>query len=326
MKVSEFIKKAKKLGLRLGFMKFIGYEAIFSCAFKSAGSDEPYAVLPHSEKYWYADPLIISREGREIVFMERVDRETGIGAIVYSDITDGIWHEPVAVIEEKFHMSFPMCFEWNGELYMIPETEMDNAINLYRCTSFPDKWEKCGRFLDGMKLVDTVVFDESDDEITFLSSEYLPENDFYTRFRKFKLKKTVADGSTADASTTDSKPEAEAIEATDLGLISEQYTLQSRMAGYPLTAEQAVTIDDNSGNRTDGDTRRMIYPVQRSTSGVYGYSVMFLEGDADSGAVKSEMLPNKVNTDCKRRLIGVHTYSRSDKFEVIDVQYLAKKI
>ena len=60
MKISEFIKKAKKLGLRLGFMKFIGYEAIFSCAFRKAGSDEPYAVLPHSDKYWYADPLIIS--------------------------------------------------------------------------------------------------------------------------------------------------------------------------------------------------------------------------------------------------------------------------
>ena len=299
MKISEFIKKAKKLGLRLGFMKFIGYEAIFSCAFKKAGSDEPYAVLPHTDKYWYADPLIVSRDGREIVFMERVDRETGIGAIAYSDITDGAWHEPVPIIEEKFHMSFPMCFEWGNELYMIPETQMDNAINLYRCKSFPDKWEKCGRFLDGMKLVDTVVMEKTDvsdadtgdgeasgDEIVFLASEYNPENDFYTRFRKFSLKKDLT-------------------EATDLGLLSEEYTLQSRMAGYPL---------DN------------IFPVQRSTSGVYGYSVMFREDDPDSGVVKSEMLPHKVNTDFRRRLIGVHTYSRTDKFEVIDVQYLAKKI
>ncbi|MBO4899425.1 MAG: hypothetical protein J5509_03980 [Lachnospiraceae bacterium] len=297
-------------------MKFIGYEAIFSCAFKKAGSDEPYAVLPHSGKYWYADPLIISHDGREIVFMERVDRETGIGAIVYSDITDGTWHEPVAVIEEKFHMSFPMCFEWNGSLYMIPETEMDNAINLYRCASFPDKWEKCGRFLDGMKLVDTVVFEASDDEITFLSSEYLPEIDFYTRFRKFKLKKSSSDGTPADACTN-----AE-LEATDLGLVSEQYTLQSRMAGYPLGAERALSI----GGSADSTPGEVIYPVQRSTSGVYGYSVMFREGDPESGEIKKEMLPNKVNTDCKRRLIGVHTYSRSDKYEVIDVQYLAKKI
>ena len=314
MKISEFIKKAKKLGLRLGFMKFIGYEAIFSCAFRRAGSDEPYAVLPHSDKYWYADPLIISRDGREIVFMERVDRETGIGAIVYSDITDGAWHEPVAVIEEKFHMSFPMCFEWEGELYMIPETEMDNAINLYRCTAFPDKWEKCGRFLDGMKLVDTVVLKRdatgpdgisveagSENELTFLSSEYLPENDFYTRFRKFTLKKTVAvPESTSGGTGMDS-----VIEATDLGLVSTEYTLQSRMAGYPLP--------DN------------IFPVQRSTSGVYGYSVMFRDGAPDGPTVR-EMLPNKINTDCKKRLIGVHTYSLSDKYEVIDVQYLAKKI
>ncbi|SCY07673.1 hypothetical protein SAMN02910292_00796 [Lachnospiraceae bacterium XBB2008] len=307
MKLSEFIKKAKKLGLRLGFMKFIGYEAIFSCAFRKAGSDEPYAVLPHSDKYWYADPLIISRDGREIVFMERVDRETGIGAIAYSDITDGAWHEPVAVIEEQFHMSFPMCFEWDGELYMIPETEMDNAINLYRCAAFPDKWEKCGRFLDGMKLVDTVVLektgaaDASGECLTFLASEYNPENDFYTRFRKFTLKKTQnsPEGTSGEAHATG------AIEATDLGLVSAEYTLQSRMAGYPLS--------DN------------IFPVQRSTSGVYGYSVMFRSGAPDGPEVR-EMLPHKVNTDCRRRLIGVHTYSLSEKYEVIDVQYLAKKI
>ena len=311
-------------------MKFIGYEAIFSCAFRKAGSDEPYAVLPHSDRYWYADPLIISRDGREIVFMERVDRETGIGAIVYSDITDGAWHDPVAVIEEKFHMSFPMCFEWDGELYMIPETEMDNAINLYRCTAFPDKWEKCGRFLDGMKLVDTVVlkgnatgsdgiFGEacSENELTFLSSEYLPENDFYTRFRKFTLKKKAA----VPESTSGEACTNAAMEATDLGLVSTEYTLQSRMAGYPLRMDLTAAKSGNTGDAAAA----MVYPVQRSTSGVYGYSVMFRDGAPD-GPVVREMLPNKVNTDCKKRLIGVHTYSLSDKYEVIDVQYLAKKI
>ena len=120
MNIQTFIKKAKKLGLKLGFMKFIGYEAIFSCAFRKRSSKDPQILLGHSEDFWFADPMIISRDGREIVFMERVNRHTGIGSIVCSDITDGEWTDPVPVIEESFHMSFPMCFEWADELYMIP--------------------------------------------------------------------------------------------------------------------------------------------------------------------------------------------------------------
>ncbi len=272
-------------------MKFIGYKAIFTCAFRERGSDDIYKTLPHTDDYWYADPLIVCRDGRDIVFMERVDRHTGLGAIVYSDITDGEWSTPVSVIAEDFHMSFPMCFEWDGELYMIPETEMDRGINLYRCISFPDNWERLAHVLDGSHLVDTVVVSKADNGIEFLTSEYLEGDDFYTRFRRFRLIRNTSGG----------------IEAEDLGLVDEQYTLKSRMAGYPL--------------ERDG---RVIYPVQRSTSGVYGYSVEFRADDPLNGELIREMTPGSVRCDAGRRLIGVHTYSVSDRYEVIDVQYLAK--
>ena len=293
MNIQTFIKKAKKLGLKLGFMKFIGYEAIFSCAFRKRGSKDPQILLGHSEDFWFADPMIISRDGREIVFMERVNRHTGIGSIVCSDITDGEWTDPVPVIEESFHMSFPMCFEWADELYMIPESEMDKAVNLYRCVEFPYKWEHTARFLEGSRLVDTVITDKTDDKISCLTSEYLPENDFYTRFRRFELIRDT-DGS---------------FRAEDLGLIKEEYSLQSRMAGYPYI---------KNGH--------MVYPIQRSTSGVYGYSVIFMAEDPEDGERILELLPGDIKLDTKRKLIGVHTYSGTDMYEVIDVQYLARKV
>ena len=67
----NIIKKMKRLGLKLGFQKMVGYEAIFSCAFcerepgrelyhSNFRKEKNFQVLPHSEKYWYADPLLLS--------------------------------------------------------------------------------------------------------------------------------------------------------------------------------------------------------------------------------------------------------------------------
>lgn len=272
----------------------MGYEAIFSCAFRGRENRE-WIVLSHSDDYWYADPLIYAGSGQEIVFMERVNRHTGTGSIVASDITDGEWKPEIPVIDEEFHMSFPMIFEWGNELYMIPETEMNRGINLYRCAKFPYAWEHVGRYLDGTRIVDTVVECVTDDHVRLLGSDFKKDDDFYTRFHAYSLR---LDGEGI-------------ISATDDGIMTQDYTLQSRMAGYPL---------DENGAR--------IYPVQRSTSGIYGYSVMFKKDHPTGRETVREILPSDVQSELPAgspRLIGVHTYSRSDRYEVIDIQYLVKK-
>lgn len=296
--MKQIIKKIKKLGIRLGIKKLIGYEAIFSCAFckREEGAelytdrrrdDKEFVFLPHSEDYWYADPLIYEKEGNEVVFMERVDRRTGLGCIACVDISSGEWTTPIAIIEEPFHMSFPMCFSWGEELYMIPETEMGECINLYRCTQFPYNWEKVGEYLHGLRLVDSIILSKSDNKIIFLASEYKPQDDFYTRFHCYEIQK---DGQT--------------IVFRDLGRISENYSLNSRTAGPMIEGEMRLL------------------PLQRSTSGIYGFSVQFNRYDGKvPGVLQTELLPQNVSIKGKK-LIGVHTYSISTHYEVIDVQYL----
>lgn len=296
--MKQIIKKIKKLGFRLGIKKMIGYEAIFSCAFckreegaelytNRSSRDREFVFLPHTEEYWYADPLIYEKNGKEVVFLERVNRKTGLGCIACADISNGEWALPVPVIEEPFHMSFPMCFSWENELYMIPETEMSEHINLYHCTQFPYKWEKVGEYLSGLRLVDSIILSKNDKKITFLASEYKPEDDFYTRFHCYEMYKC-----------------GEEISIRDLGRISEDYSLNFRAAG-PM-------IED--GTR--------LLPLQRSTSGIYGFSVQFNRYDEKlPGVLQKELLPGDVVIEGKK-LIGVHTYSMSSHYEVIDIQYL----
>lgn len=300
----QLIKKMRKLGLKLGFQKLIGYEAIFSCAFcKREYGEELYqvnrvknkvfTVLPHTNEYWYADPLLWEKDGKEVVFLERVNRKTGIGCIAYADITNGSWEEPTPVIEESYHMSFPMCFEWNGELYMIPETEMSRSVNLYRCVEFPHRWEKVLEFLKGQRLVDSVVWNKDENRVRILASEYNPEDDFYTRYHEYELyyKEGI-------------------IDAIDLGRMSDTYTLKSRMAGPVIEGKTPLV------------------PIQRSTSGIYGYSVQFCAKEENvPGKLSGELLPEDFNeirhkNGIGSKLLGVHTYSQSSHYEMIDIQYL----
>ena len=292
------LKKIKKLGLKLGFLKLLGYEAIFSCAFceREYGNemyrdgfrkDKKFQVLPHSEEYWYADPLLWEKDGKEVVFLERVDRKTGRGCIACADITDGVWQTPIAVIEESFHMSFPMCFEWKNELYMLPETEMDQSVHLYRCIEFPYIWENIGKYMNGWRLVDSVVWNQDDEKVQFLASEYNPTDDFYTRYHAYELRKT-----------------GDHIDFSDLGRVSDKYTLASRMAGPIIEEDMLIAI------------------AQRSTPGVYGYSVQFCEkNEKTPGKIIKELYPFEF-AHMGHKLLGVHTYSQSSHYEMLDIQYL----
>ena len=42
------------------------------------------------------------------------------------------WAKPVTVLSEPFHLSFPFVFEFQGDVYMIPETQEIDSIRLYR--------------------------------------------------------------------------------------------------------------------------------------------------------------------------------------------------
>lgn len=42
------------------------------------------------------------------------------------------WTEPQIVLQESFHLSFPYVFEDNGSIYMIPESQENDSIRLYR--------------------------------------------------------------------------------------------------------------------------------------------------------------------------------------------------
>ncbi|MDC0653357.1 hypothetical protein OAP35_04210 [Planktomarina temperata] len=108
-----------------------------------------------------ADPFIYKYTRKNYCFVEDFDYKTKKGVIaVYLIDNQNVVRLGVA-LEEDFHLSFPYIFEYDSEIYMCPETQDSGQIRIYKCVDFPLKWELCNVAIDGIKAVDSLIFQRS---------------------------------------------------------------------------------------------------------------------------------------------------------------------
>lgn len=112
------------------------------------GGDAPWrgdlreyvSLMPPKDRFW-ADPFAVARDGRYWIFFEELPFARGKAHIAAVEVApDGRRSAPVRVLERPYHLSYPFLIEQDGELFMIPETGRNRAVELYRCTRFPDQW------------------------------------------------------------------------------------------------------------------------------------------------------------------------------------------
>lgn len=119
-----------------------------------------FKFLKPSKRIYYADPFLIEKDGKLYLFVEMFDELREKGVLGYSELVDGEFTEPKAVIEEPHHLSYPVVFERDGQIYMMPETRAENCIQLYRAEHFPDKWVKERRLVEVDDVVDTILYND----------------------------------------------------------------------------------------------------------------------------------------------------------------------
>src|SRR6185312_49960 len=61
---------------------------------------------------------------------------------------------------ENFHLSFPYIFEYEGTLYMCPETSGAGDIRVYKCLEFPLRWTLEKIIMKDVSAVDTMLFEK----------------------------------------------------------------------------------------------------------------------------------------------------------------------
>ncbi|SON54805.1 hypothetical protein HDIA_1264 [Hartmannibacter diazotrophicus] len=115
-------------------------------------------VLSDPGDHFYADPVPVTWQGKTVLFFEDLDHRVGKGIISAVELDDKGPVGPVRpVLEDPWHLSYPFMIEHGGALYMIPETGGNRDVALYRCVSFPDRWERCAVLLDNIVAADVTI-------------------------------------------------------------------------------------------------------------------------------------------------------------------------
>jgi hypothetical protein len=120
-------------------------------------------IAPPVDRIW-ADPFPVELDGAYYVFVEQQLRgQNGtLGYIrLYDDLSFSDFHP---VLEKDYHLSFPHVFttEENGaeSWYMIPESNENGRISLYRASRFPDSWEFVRDIIADARAVDSAILEK----------------------------------------------------------------------------------------------------------------------------------------------------------------------
>ncbi|MCB1358619.1 MAG: hypothetical protein KDK53_19720 [Maritimibacter sp.] len=115
-------------------------------------------LSPPPGTYW-ADPFLHEHDGALYLFYEVYDYETRRGHLDVGRIEGETMVPLGTALKLPYHLSYPFVFDWDGAVWMIPETHASQRLELWRATDFPNGWELAKTTFEGVHMADTVVFE-----------------------------------------------------------------------------------------------------------------------------------------------------------------------
>lgn len=106
----------------------------------------------------YADPFLFARNGKTYIFFEEY-RAGHAGVICCAEFqANGSLGETQRVLSRNYHLSYPFVFECRQQVYMLPETQENRTIEVYRSIDFPHQWELAAVLMSDVSAVDPTIF------------------------------------------------------------------------------------------------------------------------------------------------------------------------
>jgi len=243
-----------------------------------------------NDRYW-ADPHIIKRDGTYYVFVEEYMFDTKRGRIAVIPVeADGTVGEAQTVLDPDYHLSYPFVFERDGETYMIPESGENRSVDLYKCVSFPDKWELEKTLIKDAHAVDTTLYEHNG------------------RWWMFTNRRDTAGGTTHD----------------ELHVYSATHFVTDNWTPHP----QGVVVSDVRCARPAGalfKNNGKLYRPGQDCSVDYGYAMQIMEVTELSEERYSEIPATRITPDWNDCVVGVHTFNHVDGMSIVDAKTFIKK-
>ena len=247
-----------------------------------SGGNHTFMLVPKPKHALTADPFIIEHDGKLFIFAELMQESAHKGVLAVCKYNGDAFTNWEVVINEEFHLAFPNMFKHNGKLYMIPDGSYHGQLVVYRCDEFPLKWTKVRIIAQGEKFADSVILDDG----LLLSYHMQKDGNSLTLLK-------VSEGQASQLGVIASAPD------TDKNL---------RPAGQCFI-ENGV-----------------LYRPAQDCKKAYGAALDIRQVTPQEGRLPKEEIvkhiePNDIKTQRKKlNKIGIHTYNRTEHFEVVDIK------
>lgn len=247
-------------------------------------------LLPPKDRFW-ADPHVISRQGKHYIYIEELPYSTGKGHISVITMDDnGEWEDPVTVIEKPYHLSYPFVFEADNELWMIPESGANSTVELYKCTGFPHQWELQMNLLSDTTLVDaTLHFKDG----------------YWWMFGNMS-------------------PHRYARKWDELHLFYSKDFRSTEWTPHPLNPIVSDVKSARPAGRLLERNGKLLRPSQ-NCSVRYGYGFNFSEISTLTPTDYQETVVDRITPDWDPSIIATHTFSKSGRLSVIDAMMVRRR-
>ena len=156
--------------------------------------------LKNAPFHYLADPFVINRNGKNYCFVEDFDYLKQRGSIAVYELADGGAVRVGTALEEGFHLSFPYLFEYQGELFMCPESSENKDIRIYQCLEFPLRWKLKKIAMEKISAADTMIFPKDGKWWMFTNIDAVGIGDHCSELFIFSAKLSVRNGMDASCS------------------------------------------------------------------------------------------------------------------------------
>lgn len=248
---------------------------------------EGFQILPGKRFVTNADPFLYEYHGRTYLFYERQSLTDMRGTLWCRNLED-LEEPPRKVLDLPIHLSYPQIFHFGKYTYLLPETRQGGDIRLYKCEIFPSQWTLVDTIYD-INAVDSTIYINKENEIYLFS--YVDHH----------LEIYLCSGKDGRMRISDKKK--------------------------IFTGEDSKTDRPGGYLQEEGDA---LWRVVQDCTDYYGQGLIVREIETlgEGEFVEHEvrrLSPDQIMIEGATP-IGIHTYNRNEKFEVIDILHVEKGV
>lgn len=240
-----------------------------------------FTTVKLPKRYWAADPFLYEEAGEIYLFVEYTDTLKKKSAIAVKKILPVEDKNFKIIYEFPYHTSYPCVFDWEGVKYMIPETKSMREIVLLECVKWPYEWKKKAVLAKNIDAADCTPYVQNGKLFLMIYEEN---------------QETSLSVAELHVST---------------GEISNKKKLKTYKEKTARPGGCIISTEDN------------LIMVRQPGINFYGEKIVFVKckinDNGISEEVLNEILPEQIDVKVDGKIIGIHTYNRTENIEVIDI-------